>query len=344
MKTLVTGGLGFIGSHICIELLSEGIDVVVIDNLENSSIGTKDIIEKISNKTITFYEETLLDYEKIDEILKNENVDSIIHCAGHKAVGESIREPLKYYRENITMTLHLLELVNKHNINTFIFSSSATVYGNKSKIFTEDDVVGQNITNPYGQTKYMQEVILRDFFRVNNDKKLVILRYFNPVGCHSSGLLGEDPNDIPNNLMPYVMRVASNNYKLGFPQEQYNKLTIFGNDYDTHDGTCIRDFIHVVDLAKSHVVALYYNGTSNIDIFNIGTGTGTSVLELVNTFERINNISLQYEFGERRDGDICTVVCDTTKANAVLGWKSSLTIEDVVRDNWNYISSKATNM
>jgi UDP-glucose 4-epimerase len=341
MKTLVTGGLGFIGSHICLELLSRNIDVVVIDNLENCEIETKKRIEIISNKQITFYHESLLNFENLENICKNENINNIIHCAGHKSVNGSILEPIKYYKENLNMTLNLLEMVKKYNIEKFVFSSSATVYGNSSKVFTENDTVGVGITNPYGKTKYMQEVILCDFFKNYPQKQLVILRYFNPVGCHHSGIIGENPLDTPNNLMPYLMRVASNNYKLGFCEPQYNSLTIFGNDYNTADGTCVRDFIHVVDLARSHICALEYKcDNNNIEIFNIGTGNGTSVLELVTEFEKTNKLDIHYNFGNRREGDVEIVVCDSTKAKKLLCWESTHTIEDIVRDSWNYMKQK----
>lgn len=339
MRVLVTGGLGFIGSHICVELLKSNHDVIVIDNLNNSDISTKDKIEKISNKKIKFYQTDLLDLPEVKTIFKLESIESIIHCAGHKAVGESIKMPLKYYQENLTMTFNLMEMIKKYPIKSFVFSSSATVYGARDKVFSEDDTVGLNITNPYGQTKYMQEVILTDFFKNYPNMNLIILRYFNPVGAHSSGMIGENPTDIPNNLMPYVMRVASNNNNIGFTDMKcYENLTIFGNDYNSNDGTCIRDFIHVVDLASSHVVAIsYHNSDTNINIFNIGTGNGTSVLELVEAFKKVNNVELNYKFGNRRDGDICTVVCNPTRANNILGWKAKYNIEDMVKDSWNFI-------
>ena len=341
MKVLVTGGLGFIGSHICVELMKSNHKVIVIDNLNNSDISTKDKIEKISGKKIKFYMVDLLDFEIVENIFKKESIESIIHCAGHKAVGESIKIPLKYYKENLTMTFNLMEIISKHPIKSFVFSSSATVYGARDKVFNEDDTVGLNITNPYGQTKYMQEVILTDFFKNYPNMNLIILRYFNPVGAHSSGLIGENPKDIPNNLMPYVMRVASNNNNIGFTDMKcYEYLTIFGNDYDSRDGTCIRDFIHVVDLASSHVVAIDYNDSNNnISVFNIGTGNGTTVIELVEAFKNENNVLLNYKFGNRRDGDICTVVCDPTRANNILGWKAKYNIKDMVRDSWNFVKN-----
>ena len=348
MKVLVTGGLGFIGSHICVELLKANHDVVVIDNLNNSELSTKDKIETISSKKIKFYQISLLNLKDTEEVFKKENIESIIHCAGHKAVGESVRQPLYYYQENLNMTFNLLKLIKEYPILSFVFSSSATVYGAIDKVLSETDTVGMKITNPYGMTKYMQEIILQDYVKSFNflNKKpfqLVILRYFNPVGAHSSGLIGENPRDVPNNLMPYVMRVASNNNNLEFKDEsRYNHLTIFGNDYNTNDGTCIRDFIHVVDLATSHVIAIEHNLDSkyieNTHIFNIGTGNGTSVLELVEAFKKVNSVNLKYIYGDRREGDICKVVCDPTKANTILGWKAKYDISDMVRDSWAFMN------
>jgi len=349
MKVLVTGGLGFIGSHICVELLKANHDVVVIDNLNNSELSTKDRIETISGKKIGFYQVSLLNLEETEKVFKNENIESIIHCAGHKAVGESIKQPLYYYQENLTMTFNLLKLIKEYPILSFVFSSSATVYGAIDKVSCETDTVGMKITNPYGMTKYMQEIILQDYvksfeFTEVSSFQLIILRYFNPVGAHSSGLIGENPRDVPNNLMPYIMRVASNNNNFEFKDEsRYNHLTIFGNDYDSNDGTCIRDFIHVVDLATSHVIAIEHNIDNkyieNTHIFNIGTGNGTSVLELVEAFKKVNNVKLNYIYDVRREGDIGKVVCNPTRANTILRWKAKYDITDMVRDSWNFMNN-----
>jgi UDP-glucose 4-epimerase len=324
---LVTGGLGFIGSHIVVELLNNNYNVIVIDNLSNSKISVKDRIEKITNKTFELFVFDICDSILLEEIFDKFNISTIIHLAGLKAVNESIKNPLLYYNKNITTTLNLLEMVDKYNIQKFIFSSSATVYGIPTEIpLFENSQVGVNITNPYGKTKYMLEEIIKDFSITNNICKFVILRYFNPVGAHSSGLIGEDPNDIPNNLMPYILKVAT---------KQYNKLSIYGNDYNTRDGTCIRDFIHVVDLAKAHVAAVIYN-ISFLEIFNIGTGKGTTVLELVNIFAGINNVDVLYEYAPRREGDIESNYANVDKANNLLNWKAEYTIEDMCKDAYNF--------
>ena len=340
VNILVTGGLGFIGSHICVTLLENNYNVIVIDNLSNSKIDVLDKIKFITKRdNITFCQEDLLDKNKITEIFKNNNIHGIIHCAGLKSVGESIQQPLKYYYENLTMTINLLQIIKQYSIKKFVFSSSATVYGSvpNDEPFKETDTIGQNITNPYGQTKFMQEVMLKDYASKNKDTNFIILRYFNPVGAHKSGLIGENPNGIPNNLMPYILRVAANNNTLGFNENVYEKLTIFGNDYNTKDGTCIRDFIHVVDLANAHLKAIQYNPKDNYEVFNIGTGNGNSVLEMVETFKKVNNVELSYVYGSRREGDPDIVTCITSKANEKLGWKTKLTFEDMVKDSWNFI-------
>lgn len=340
---LVTGGLGFIGSHICVELLNNNYNVIIIDNLINSKREILNNIIKITNnKNIKLYEEDLLHKENILNIFKNENIDIIIHCAGLKSVNESINLPYKYYNENINMTLNLLEIMNIFPIKKFIFSSSATVYGvnNNNKFFIENDIIGQNITNPYGQTKYMQEIMLKDFAFKNKDIDFVILRYFNPVGSHKSGLIGEDPNGIPNNLMPFILRVAANNNSLGFKEDTYDCLKIFGNNYNTKDGTCIRDFIHVVDLAKAHEKCIHLNEKNNYNVFNIGTGKGTSVLEMVNAFKKVNKINLNYIFSNKREGDPEIVTCNVDKARNILKWETTLNIDDCVKDGWNYITKQ----
>lgn len=342
MNILVTGGLGFIGSHICVNLLENKYNVIVIDNLANSKIEVLDKIKFITkNGNITFFQEDLLEKNNILEIFKNNKIDGIIHCAGLKAVGESIKLPLKYYQENLTMTFNLMEIIKQFPIKTFVFSSSATVYGGipNEEPFKEDDIIGLNITNPYGQTKFMQEVILKDFALQNKNINFIMLRYFNPVGAHKSGLIGENPNGIPNNLMPYILRVAANNNNLGFKEKVYEKLTIFGNDYNTIDGTGVRDFIHVVDLANAHLKAIEYNPKTNFDVFNIGTGNGISVLQMVEAFKKINKLKLDFKYGNRRDGDPDIVTCITRKANEQLGWKAQLNLEDMVKDSWNFIKN-----
>lgn len=337
---LITGGLGFIGSHICIELLEKDYDIIIVDNLKNSTIDVLDKIKFISKKSnIKFYKKDLRIKEEIIGIFKNENISDIIHCAGYKSVNESIDNPLTYYRDNLTMTFNLLDIISIYNIKRFIFSSSATVYGsnNDNKYFDENDIVGQNITNPYGQTKYMQEIIIKDFANKYKNIEFIILRYFNPVGCHPSGLIGENPLDIPNNLMPYLLRVICNNNNLGFQQDKYSELTIYGDDYNTDDGTCIRDFIHVVDLALAHIKCLTFNskGNQNYNIFNIGTGKGTSVLQMVKEFNK--HVQFKYKIGKRRNGDPSIVICNVNKAIEKLEWKCKFGINDIVNDSLKYI-------
>lgn len=337
---LVTGGLGFIGSHICVELLNNNFNVIIIDNLVNSKISTLDNIINISgNNNIKLYQEDLLNKEKILEIFKDENIIDIIHCAGLKSVNQSINLPLKYYYENLTMTFNLLEIIKLYPVNKFIFSSSATVYGGfpNEKPFEENDIIGVNITNPYGQTKYMQEIILKDYALKNKNINFIILRFFNPIGAHHSGLIGENPNGIPNNLMPYLLRVAANNNNLGFNDNVYNCLKIYGKDYETIDGTGIRDFIHVVDIAKAHVDSIKFNPDNNYDIFNLGSGKGISVLELVTTFIKINKVYFNYILTDRREGDSSVVICNVEKAKNTLNWEAKLNINDMVRDSWNFI-------
>lgn len=339
-NVLVTGGLGYIGSHICVELLSQEYNVFVIDNLENSDEITYYYIETIASRNFVFEEIDLLDKDRTEDFIKEHNIDAIIHCAGKKAVSESVKIPLQYYKNNIMMTINILELVEKYNIGTFIFSSSATIYGSQTCPFNETMLGGIGITNPYGQTKFMQEQIIRDFSKIQTQTNFFILRYFNPVGCHHSGIIGENPVDIPNNLMPYMMRVAmNNNYKsTRFSYECYNSLTIFGDDYETDDGTCERDFIHVVDLAKAHIEMLKTSIKTNLEIFNIGTGFGVSVLELVEGFKRYNNCKLDYEFGSRRDGDIAVSICDPTKILTETNWKPEYSdIQTIVTSAWEYM-------
>lgn len=330
---LVTGGLGFIGSHIVVELLNRDYKVIVVDNLSNSKLLVKQKIELITNKTFELFIFDICDKVLLEDLFKKYNISTIIHLAGLKSVSESIKLPLHYYNNNLISTLNLLEMVNKYNINKFIFSSSATVYGTPTEVpLYEESQVGVGITNPYGRTKYMLEEIIKDF-SLTSKCNFIILRYFNPVGAHSSGLIGEDPNDIPNNLMPFILKVAS---------DDYGVLSIYGNDYNTPDGTCIRDFIHVVDLAIAHVKSIEYNidpNGHNINIFNIGTGNGVTVLELVKCFINTNNIIIPFKFVNKREGDVPIVYANSNKANNLLGWKAELTIEDMCRDAFKFIAS-----
>lgn len=337
--TLVTGGLGFIGSHTVVQLLENNYNVIIVDNLSNSTIKVLDNIKKICNKeNLLFFELDLINLKDIEQIFINYDIENIIHFASFKSVSESIEKPLKYYNNNIISTLNLLELCSKYNTKNFIFSSSATVYGTEKSPQSETSIVGSGIINPYGRTKYMIETILKDYHKSNNLTKIIILRYYNPVGAHLSGLIGESPNGIPNNLMPYIVNVALKNNTNNNLDDIYLKLKIFGNTYNTKDGTCIRDFIHVEDLANAHIKSIEYLNNNNIrfDIFNIGTGNGTSVLELVNTFKKVNNVNIPYFMGEMRVGDVDIVYCDTEKSNKVLKWKATKTIEDMCKDSYNY--------
>ncbi len=327
MKVLVTGGCGFIGSHTCLELLNNNYDVVIVDNLSNSSKDVVDKIEKITNKKVKFYLQDICDFKKMDEIFTKEKIDAVIHFAGFKAVGESVAKPLLYYRNNLDSTLTLLEVMNKHNCKRIVFSSSATVYGSPEKLpITEDFPL--HVTNPYGATKLMIEHILNDLYISDNTWSIAILRYFNPIGAEKSGLLGENPNGIPNNLMPYIVKVAT---------RELEELKIFGNDYDTIDGTGVRDYIHVVDLAKGHIKAIEkVLKESFIDSYNLGTGNGYSVLELVETFKKVNNVDVPYKIVGRRSGDIAACYASVEKAYKVLGWKAELGIEEMCRDSYNF--------
>ncbi|MBI9030678.1 UDP-glucose 4-epimerase GalE [bacterium] len=330
MKLLLTGGAGYIGSHTCIELLNLDIDVVVIDNLSNSSYHSLERVQSITDKNITFIEGDVRDKELLRSIFRQGDIDGVIHFAGLKAVGESNEIPLQYYDNNLNSTITLLQIMEEYDCRNFIFSSSATVYGNPEKLpITEDFPL--SVTNPYGRTKLMNEDILRDFYKVKNNWNIVLLRYFNPVGAHPSGLIGEDPNGIPNNLLPYITQVAVG--KLG-------KLNIFGDDYDTPDGTGIRDYIHVVDLAKGHAAALQkLKIGSGLNIFNLGTGRGYSVLEMVDTFSKVNNLKIDYQIVSRREGDIASCYADPSKANKELNWKAIYGLEDICRDAWNWQSN-----
>ena len=328
MNVLVTGGLGFIGSHTCVELLNANYDVVIVDNLSNSSIDALEKIEEITSKKPKFYEYDVCDKEKIEEIFKENKIDAVIHFAGYKAVGESVSEPLKYYRNNLDSTLTLLEVMKEANCHNFVFSSSATVYGTPKELPIKEDFP-LSTTNPYGTTKLMIEQILQDVSYADKDLSIIVLRYFNPIGAHKTGLLGEKPNGIPNNLMPYIVRVADKELPI---------LSVFGDDYDTPDGTGVRDYIHVVDLAKGHLKALEkVVNFKVIDYYNLGTGKGYSVLDLVKTFEKVNNVKVPYKIVERRPGDIAACYADPTKAYEELGFKAEYGIEDMCKDSYNFI-------
>lgn len=329
---LVTGGLGYIGSHTVIELIEEGFEPIVIDNLSNSKLEVKDKIEKITGKKLKVYIEDVCNEESLDKIMTENNITDIIHFAGYKAVGESVAKPIMYYENNLLSTISLLKQMKKHHVKNIIFSSSATVYGQPEQLpITEDSKVG-GTTNPYGTTKLMIEKILSDVYKSDNEMNITILRYFNPVGGHVSGLLGESPNGIPNNLMPYIVRVAVGKLEC---------LSVFGNDYDTKDGTGVRDYIHVVDLAKGHIAAIkHMNG---LRYYNLGTGTGYSVLELVNAFEKVNNLKVNYKIVERRPGDIASCYADPSKALKELNWKAEKTLEDMMKDSYRFIENESKN-
>lgn len=333
---LLTGGAGFIGSHTYVELAHQ-FNVIIVDNLYNANVNVIDKLRQITESSVIFYEIDLLDKPSLRQIFQKHKPKAVIHFAGLKAVGESIKKPLFYYENNLVSTMNLLQTMEEHNCFQLIFSSSATVYGSNISPLSENMEVGQGITNPYGQTKFMIERILQDVCISNDKWNIVSLRYFNPVGAHSSGLIGENPNDIPNNLMPFVLKVAVTNntqYNLG---ETYNKLNIFGNDYNTKDGTCQRDFIHVVDLAKGHHAALQkIDSLSGYNTFNLGSGNPVSVYELVKTFEKVNNVVIPYEFVERRQGDLEVCYCIPDKTYDVLQWKTEKNLEDICKDAWNF--------
>ena len=329
MKILVTGGLGFIGSHTVVELLEEDYEVVVVDDLSNSSIEVVDSIKEITGKEIKFYEADVCDLDALEKIFSEQKIDAVMHFAGYKAVGESVREPIMYYENNLVSTLHLCKKMLEHDCNKFIFSSSATVYGDPEVLpITEDCKVG-GTTNPYGTTKLMIERILADIHVAHPEFTAIILRYFNPIGAHKLGLIGERPNGIPNNLMPYIVRVASGELEI---------LSVFGDDYDTPDGTGVRDYIHVVDLAKGHLSALKKAiKDEGLFYYNLGTGKGYSVLDLVKNFEKVNKVKVPYKIVDRRPGDIAACYADPSKALKELGWKAELGLEDMMRDSYNFI-------
>lgn len=328
MSILVTGGAGYIGSHTCVELLKEGYDVVVLDNLCNSSKKSLDRVFEITGKKIKFYEEDLLNKDGVRKVFENEKIDAVIHFAALKAVGESVKKPLQYYHNNITGTLVLCEVMEEFNVKNIVFSSSATVYGDPKVVPITEDCPKGVITNPYGQTKSMMEQILTDFNVADPSFNVVLLRYFNPVGAHESGLIGEDPKGIPNNLMPYISQVAVG---------KLDCLGVFGNDYDTKDGTGVRDYIHVVDLSIGHIKALKkLEKDKGVFIYNLGTGVGYSVLDMVKAFEKASNIKIKYEFKPRRQGDIAKCYADPSKAERELSWKAERNLEQMCSDTWKW--------
>ena len=331
MAILVSGGAGYIGSHTCIELLNAGYDVVVADNYYNASPVVLDRVKQITGKDFRFYNADMTRHEDVEKIFTEcPDIDAVIQFAAYKAVGESVSKPIEYYYNNLNCTLVILDVMRRHNCHNFVFSSSATVYGDPASVpITEDFPVGAT-TNPYGTTKAFTERILTDVCKADPELNVALLRYFNPIGAHKSGLIGEDPNGIPNNLMPYIAKVA-----IG----KLEKVHVFGNDYPTPDGTGVRDYIHVCDLASGHVAALnWMNGKTGVEIFNLGTGTGTSVLEVVAAFSKACGKELPYVIRERRAGDIAANWCDASKAERMMGWKAQYDIADMCRDSWNWQS------
>ena len=330
MIVLLAGGAGYIGSHTCVELIEAGHSVIIADNYSNSCPVAIERVEEITGTKIPHYEADVCDPEAVDRIFSENEIDAVIHFAGLKAVGESCEKPVMYYRNNIDSTLTLLEAMKRHNVNRFIFSSSATVYGTPKTVPLVETMPTGTPTNPYGWTKLMMEQILSDTAKANPEMSIVILRYFNPIGAHKSGRIGEDPNGIPNNLMPYITQVAAGR----LPQ-----LGVFGDDYPTHDGTGVRDYIHVVDLAKGHVKAIDYSSDhTGTEIVNLGTGTGYSVLDIVKAFERVNHITIPYVIKPRRAGDIAECYANAEKAEKVLGWKAELGLDEMCYDSWNWQS------
>ena len=331
MKILLTGGAGYIGSHTAIELMALGHEVIIVDNLVNASEKVLERINTISGKTPKFYKADCCDKEAMDKLFDENEIDAVIHFAGLKAVGESCRMPIEYYKNNIDSTLVLLEVMREHGVNNIIFSSSATVYGSPDTVPIKETAVVGRCTNPYGWTKYMNEVILTDATKANPELSVVLLRYFNPVGAHKSGLIGESPSGIPNNLMPYISQVAVG--KLA-------QLSVFGNDYPTPDGTGVRDYIHVVDLARGHACAVdYVVANKGVEVFNLGTGVGYSVLDMVKAFEKESGRSVPYKIVDRRPGDIAECYADSTKAKEMLGWTATHTLEDMCGDSWRWQSA-----
>ena len=328
-KILVTGGAGYIGTHTCVELLNKGEEIVVLDNFSNSNPQALENVKKITGKEIKFYEGDMIDRNILEKIFTENDIEAVIDFAAYKAVGESVQKPVEYYTNNVSTVLVLLDEMKKHNVKTIVFSSSATVYGDPEVIpITEECKVG-GTTNPYGTSKLMVEQILQDLYKSDNDWNIAILRYFNPVGAHESGLIGEDPKGVPANLMPYISKVAAG---------KLQELSVFGNDYDTKDGTGVRDYIHVVDLAIGHINALdkLRADKKGMHIYNLGTGTGYSVLDMVKAFETANNVKIPYKIAPRRPGDIATCYSDPKKAREELGFVAKRTLEDMCRDSWNF--------
>lgn len=331
-RILLTGGTGFIGSHTAVEAIDAGFDVVIADDLSNSEESVVERIEQITGRRPTFYKVNIADKAAMEQIFAENSIDAVIHFAGFKAVGESVEKPIEYYRNNLDTILTLLEVMREHQVKKLIFSSSATVYSLINDVPFTEESGPLGCTNPYGWTKYMIEQILKDVCVADPEMSVVLLRYFNPIGAHESGLIGEKPSGIPNNLMPYITQVA---------QGIRPQLNVFGNDYPTPDGTGVRDYIHVVDLAKGHLAALEYSDKhTGCEVFNLGTGHGYSVLELVKTFERVNGVKIPFEIVERRAGDIAVCYADTHKAETVLGWKAEKGIEDMCRDSWRWQQSQ----
>ncbi|MBQ9558068.1 MAG: UDP-glucose 4-epimerase GalE [Clostridia bacterium] len=326
MKLLITGGAGYIGSHTCVELLNAGYEIAVVDNLANSKSAALERVGEITGRQFSFYKVDLLDREALEKVFADERPDGVIHFAGLKAVGESVAKPLEYYHNNIVGTINLLEMMRKYDAKRLVFSSSATVYGDPATVpITEDFPL--SVTNPYGRTKLMIEDILRDLYRSDNSWSIVLLRYFNPVGAHESGRIGEDPSGIPNNLMPYISQVAAG---------KLDRLRVFGGDYPTPDGTGVRDYIHVVDLAKGHIAALKKLSASGVYTYNLGTGRGYSVLDAVRAFEKANGLEIPYDVVERRPGDIAECYADPALAEKELGWHAEKDLVDMCRDAWNW--------
>lgn len=328
MKVLVTGGLGFIGSHTCVTLIENGFEVVIVDNLYNSKIEVLDRIKEITKKDVTFYKLDVQNLEELRKVFAKENVDAIIHFAGYKAVGESVQRPLMYYENNLDSTFALLKCMDEFKVNNLVFSSSATVYGLPDEVPLTEDSPVKNATSPYGQTKVMIERILNDMAFIHPEYNIALLRYFNPIGAHKSGLLGEDPNGLPNNLLPFINKVAAG---------VLPKLNVFGDDYDTRDGTCIRDYVHVVDLAYGHYLALKkLESKCGLVVYNLGTGKGTSVLEVIKAYEKATGVEIPFEIKPRRDGDVPENYASTVKAFNELGFKCKYNIEDACLDGYNF--------
>ena len=332
MAILLPGGAGFIGSHTAVELLNDGKEIIIIDNFSNSKPEVLNAIKKITGKEFEFYEMDYADRQKLEKVFEENQIEAVLNFAGYKAVGESVQKPIEYYTNNISGCLVLLDVMRKYGVKKFIFSSSATVYGEPEKIPLTEECKTGGTTNPYGTTKLFIEQILKDIYKSDNTWDICILRYFNPVGAHESGLIGEEPQGIPNNLMPYIVRVAAG---------QLKELSVFGNDYNTPDGTGVRDYIHVVDLAKGHIKALEKldKEGKGLFIYNLGTGTGYSVLDMVKAFERATGMNVPYKIAPRREGDIATCYADPKKAKEELGWIAEKTLDDMCKDSWNYLKN-----